>query len=293
MADGSWLRALEDLLRRPSFDTSQEWCNHAIKAVQKKYGDKISIDAHRESFLQFGMNTDVVQDQESNISSLPAGVTTENLLTVNSISRLSTSDASFTGNIFVEGFKFVGDDLIFVSQTITADGQNKVPLDTDLVVVTHMENADETLFSSLTDLVVIYEDTAISGGIPIDDSKVHLLFEALHRQSLRAATAFSSTNYGLITHFYGDLNKSTPPAVTADVIVRVKQFGAGFGRRPGGLKTALIRSLSSNGRNGFDLPMKPFFIVPKNSIILMNVLTSNMNISLSAGFNVITAEVIP
>ena len=127
--------------------------------------------------------------------------------------------------------------------------------------------------------------------MPDDASKIHLIFEALNRKSLRAAAAFAGDEYGLITHFYGDLNKDMPPATTADIIVRVRQFGEGQGRRPGGLKTELIRSVTSDGRNGFDLPMIPFFIVPKNSIVLMNTISTRANSSLSGGFNVITGRV--
>lgn len=291
MAD-SWLKQVQDLLRRPSFDAIDTWCNHAIKTVLGRYGDNISMDLDRESFLQFGMNVDVDQDVETNISDLASGVNQVAILASNTIDTLSTTDAAFTGDIYIEGHEIVGGNLLFVTQTITADGQNKVLLDTPLLVVNKAENADATLYSSLSDEVFIYEDTAISGGIPDDETKVQLIFEALHRQSLRAAAAFSSTQYGLITHFYGDLNKQQPPTTTADILVRVQQFGEGQGRRPGGLKTQLIRSVTSAGRNGFDLPMEPFFIVPKNSIVVMNVISSIAGISLSGGFNTMTGQVI-
>lgn len=286
---GSWLRQVQELLN--SFDSTDQWCNHAIKTILRRYGDTISIDFKRDSFLQFGMNTDVDADVETNIADLSDGVSRVPILSANLIDTLSTSDASFVGEILIEGYKIVDGDLFFVEQLATADGQNKVTLDTPLLLATSAENADETLFSDLSDEVFIYEDTAISGGVPDDEAKIHLIFEALHRQSLTAAAAFAGDEYGLITHFYGDLNKGMPPATTADILIRVQQFGTGQGRKPGGLKTELIRTVYSDGRNGFDLPMTPFFIVPKNSIIVMNAIASTNNVSLSGGFNVISGRV--
>ena len=286
----SWLRQVEGLLN--SFDTTEQWCNHAIKAISKKFKDNISMDLDRESFLQFGMNTDVDADVETNIDGLSPSVTQVAILSTNLVDTLSTTDASFDGEIFIEGHRIDGGELISEQQVVTADGQNKATLDPPLLFITSAENNDETLFSSLTDKVIIYQDTDITNGVPDDETKVHLLFEALHRKSLRAAAAFAGNEYGLITHFYGDLNKGMPPATTADIIIRVQEFGEGTGRRPGGLKTELLRTVYSDGRNGFDLPMTPFFIVPKNSIIVMNTIGSSNNISLSGGFNVITGRVI-
>jgi len=291
MAGQSWLRLLQQLLSNPSVDAQQQWTNHAIKVIKDQYGDVVSADEKRKSVFKFGMNEEVIQNVESDITRLPAGVSREVPLDSNLIDTLSTTDASFTGDIFIEGHQLINDELLFVTQTVTADGQNKVSLDIPLITATQAENADETLFSSIDDEVIIYENGVITNGVPDNTDLVHLIFSADHRQSLRAATAFSSEDYAMITQIYGDINKQTPPASTADILLRVRQFGEGFGRIPGGLKTKLIRSVSTTATNGFDFQPRPYIIIPKNSIVQLTCISSNTGVSMSAGFNTILARI--
>lgn len=286
----SWLRRLERLLDKPTFDRTEPWCNIAVKFILDTFGDRVSVDSKRLSEINFGMNEDIVQDTETNISNLPAGQPQEFILAANLIDTISTTDNSFTGDVFIQGHRIDGGDLIAVDQIVTLNGQNKVAIPIPLLIVDTAEDADEDLFSSLSDLVIIYEDTAISGGAPTDGSKVHLQFEALHRRSLKASATFGAKEYGLITQFFADINKKT--AATADILIRIRQLGAGPGRRPGGFKTRIIRSVSSTATNATHFEMRPYVIVPKNSIVTMNVIASKSQVSLSAGFNVITAGVI-
>lgn len=290
MAGRSWLRLLQELLSNPSVDAQQEWTNHAIKVIKCQYGDNVSADDKRKALLKFGMNEDIIQNVETDVAQMVGSAVRTQLLNDNLVDTISCSDAAFDGDVYIEGHKIVDGNLIFVTQTITVDGQNKAPLDIPLIIATRAESADETLFSSLDDVIYIYMDGDINLGVP-DDDLINLTFNAFHRQSLRAATAFSFEDYGLITQIYGDINKQSPPTSTADILLRVRQFGDGFGRRAGGLKTKLIRSVSTSATNGFDFQPRPYIIIPKNSIVLLTTISSDSGISLSAGFNTILAKV--
>lgn len=82
------------------------------------------------------------------------------------IDTISSSSGSDTQTLLIDGLDA---DYNRVQQFKALNGQNKVFIDTPLMRVNNIQNVTAT---SLLGGVYIYEDTAISGGIPTDLTKV-------------------------------------------------------------------------------------------------------------------------
>lgn len=266
------------------------WIQHAIREVQNTYGDDISVSAKKKSLLKFGQN-EGVGTSESTIMEFEGTETSETYVSSNAIDSLICTDNAFAGDIYIEGHTISGTDLTFASQTVTASGQTRVAFGTALARVTRMECADADTFAApSTDKVYAYENSAATSGVPDDDTKTHCIMSANERQSKKASTAISSVDYALVTRIYADMNKKT--SALADVRFKVRELGSGTGRRPGGFKTKLIRTLNTSGSGAFIFEPVPYLIVPKNSDVLMTGLASTTAVSISAGFDSVLASVI-
>ena len=273
-------------------DRMDFWVRHALAEIQGGYGDICTVSGKLKSLLKFGQN-EAVGTSEATIMEFAGSETSETYATLgtNPVDSLSCTDASFVGDIYIEGHVDDGaGNLSFSTQTVTATGQTRAPLTTNLARVTRAECADETAFSATTtDKVYVFENGALTDGVPDTASNVHLVMSAIERQSKKASTAISSSDYALITKIYADINKKT--GALADIRFRVRSIGVGTGRRPGGFKTKLIRTLNTAGVSGFEFEPRPFIIVPKNSDVIMTGVGSTTGVSISAGFDSILVKV--
>lgn len=266
------------------------WIQHAIREVSNTYGDTISVSSKKKSLLKFGQN-DAVGTSETTIMELAGSEVAETYVATNAIDSLICTDNAFTGDIYIEGHTISGSDLTFVTQTVTASGQTRVAFGTALARVTRMECADTTTFATpSTDKVYAYENGTDTGGVPDDATTVHCILSASERQSKKASTAISSVDYCIVTRIYADMNKKT--AALADIRFKVRELGSGTGRRPGGFKTKLIRTLNTNGTGSFDFVALPYLIIPKNTDIIITGLASTTAVSISAGFDAALASVV-
>lgn len=92
------------------------------------------------------------------------------------ITHISSSSASDTGLMLVEGVSYP--DWYNVSFLVTLQGQTKVALPTPLARFNYARSC-----CNLVGDVYIYQDTAISGGIPSDLTKVSGYVSSLYNQS--------------------------------------------------------------------------------------------------------------
>ena len=144
----------------------------------------------------------------------------------NSIDTISSSNASDTEVVNVEGHTMSGGDRTFVVQQATLNGQNKVTLATPLNRLTRIAHAQE----SSTDLVgeiYGYEDTTIVAGKPSDTTKIHITVPAGENQSEKASTSISSQDYWIVTKISAGYLEKTGSNI-CDVRIEVREQGGVF-----------------------------------------------------------------
>lgn len=231
------------------------------REIQATYGDYVSIDKKAKSLIKFGKSAALSTNTLETVWSVGGN---ETYISTNDISFISSSSASDTEQVTIEGHTVLNGEFTFVVQTATLNGQNAVGLTIDLARVSRMYNSDST---ELVGRVVVYENATLSGGIPTDATKIHIDIPAGFQQSFKAATTFSNTDYFIMTGFYGAVSAKVSAAV--DFYVEIREAGKVF--LPKGSFTA-----SSTG-GASDISLDPAIIVPKNADIRIRAETVTNN----------------
>jgi hypothetical protein len=231
------------------------------REIQDTYGDYVSIDKKAKSLIKFGKSAALSTNTLETVWSVGGN---ETYISTNDISFISSSSASDTEQVTIEGHTVLNGEFTFVVQTATLNGQNAVGLTIDLARVSRIYNSDST---ELVGRVVVYENATLSGGIPTDSTKIHIDIPAGFQQSFKAATTFSNTDYFIMTGFYGAVSAKVSAAV--DFYVEIREAGKVF--LPKGSFTA-----SSTG-GASDISLDPAIIVPKNADIRIRVETVTNN----------------
>ena len=246
------------------------------REIQQTYGDKVSIDRKAKSLIKFGRSAQLGTDGLETVWTCGDD---EVYVTDNTISHISSSSASDTQEITIEGHTISGGEFTFVIQTATLNGQNTVALTTDLARVSRIYNSDST---ELVGRVVVYENTTISAGVPTDATKIHIDIPAGFQQSFKAATTFSKNDYFICTGFYGAVSSKQSGSV--DFYPEIRQAGKVF--RQAGCFTA-----STNG-GAADIVLDPPLIVPKNADIRIRCETETNNLVVFGIFKGYIAKVL-
>ena len=234
----------------------------AEREIEATYGDRVSIDRKAKSLIKFGRSAELGTTGLETVWTVGGD---ETYVSSNSISYISSSSASDTQQITIEGHTVNADgEFTFVVQTATLDGQNAVALDTDVARVSRAYNSDST---ELVGRVVVYENATVVGGIPTDATKIHIDIPLGFQQSFKAATTFSKDDYYLVTSFYGAV--SAKQAAAVDFYVEIRDKGKVF--LPKGCFTA-----SSTG-GAADINLDPAILVPKNADIRVRCETETNN----------------
>lgn len=247
---------------------------HAVMTIADIYGDKVTVKP--KTLLKFGRSEQVDNSTYTTLMELPSGVLNEVYATGNTIDTISSSSASDTGTVIIEGHTLSGSDLTFVSQTATLNGQNKVTLTTPLYRATRLANtgaADEV------GDIYVYEDTAIVSGVPSDGTKVHVMIKAANQnnQSFKASTSISSQDYWIITQAFASINTKAGSPI-AEIQIQVRQFGGVF-------RTAAIASVGVGGSSWAGFSFDPVIIVPANADVRMRALGSAAGLNVSGWMN--------
>jgi len=246
------------------------------REIQRTYGDKVSIDRKAKSLIKFGRSAQLGTDGLETVWTCGDD---EVYVTDNTISYVSSSSASDTQDVTIEGHTVSNGEFTFVIQTVTLNGQSAVALDTDIARVSRMYNSDNT---ELVGRVVVYENATLSGGVPTDATKIHIDIPAGFQQSFKAATTFSDSDYFICTGFYGSVSAKQSGSV--DFYPEVRQTGKVF--RQAGCFTA-----STNGGPA-DITLDPPLIVPKNADIRIRCETETNNLVVFGIFKGYIAKVL-
>jgi hypothetical protein len=231
------------------------------REIQSTYGDVVSIDRKAKSLLKFGKSAELTANTLETVWTVGGN---EAYISDDGITHISSSSASDTQEIRVEGHTISGDDLTFVVQLVTLSGQTPVALNTGLARISRISNNSGT---ELVGRVVAYEDTATTNGVPTDETKIHIDIPLGFQQSFKAATSFSKEDYYVMTGFYGAVSAKQSAAV--DFYIEVKKPNGVF------LQTACFTASSTGGNS--DISLDPAIIVPKNSDVRVRCETTDNN----------------
>ena len=178
---------------------SDSWISQAINEVERQDGVSTSVSIEKQSITRLGRNLDMAADTQeiiwnvgTNDEILPAAGT-------NPIDRIASSSASDVETVLLLGH--VSDALgnkTFTVQTVTLTGQTPVVLGTALHrVVDVSRNAPPPLVGN----VYVYENSAVTAGVPNDLTKVHAKIDAVlgFQRDNKAAITNSSDVYFFVT----------------------------------------------------------------------------------------------
>ena len=222
----------------------------AEREIEATYGDRVSVDRKAKSLLKFGKSAELGTSGLETVWTLGGN---ETYVSSNDISHISSSSGD-TQEIYVEGHTVDDGEFTFVTQTATLSGNTKVSLDTPLARVSRVSNNGST---EVVGRVVVYEDTTVSGGVPTDETKIHIDMVDGHQQSFKAATTLSKEDYYVMTGFYGAV--SAKKSAAADFYIEIRNPNGVF------LPKACFTASSTGGNS--DISLDPAIIVPKNSDI--------------------------
>lgn len=249
----------------------------AEREVLSTWGDNVSVLAKAKSLFKFGRNEDVDTAARETIWAQGGD---ETYVATNLIDSVSSSSASDTGTIGLEYHTVTGTgasaQFTFGVQTVALNGQTRVALPTPCARVSRGYNASALNFVGD---VYVYENTAITAGVPTDDTKIHMKLPAGDSQSFKAATTLSNSDYLFVTSVYASVRRGT--SAVADMQLEIREVGGVFRPR-------LSFSVSQSG-GAFYMPIEPYIIVPKNADVRITAATNTNNTQIDAGLNGVLA----
>lgn len=241
--------------------------DYALREIEKTYGVHCSYDKKAKQLIKFGKNTALTTAWQTvwNVGG------NETLPTSNVQAYISSSNDDDNQICIVEGHKFDEDgNKVFVTTTVTMDGQVKTPLPaTEMCRWTRLINNDSTDFQGT---VYVYEDDTVTDGVPQTPAKIHLKTDGSNNQSLKCASALSNVDFFVISALTGGVNRQNSRSV--DFAFQVALAGKVF-------RTIFPFSAhSTSGTRDIDLPV--CLIVPRNADFRMRAISSGADTQVEA-----------
>lgn len=250
----------------------------AIAQIKTLTGDDVRVTTGALGLLKFGTAT--VSTANQTVATLGDGEVHETYVSDNLIDRISSESAADTQDVTVQGHTIADGVFTYVSQTVTLTGQTPVALPTPLAR-TQRAFVAETETTSLVGPVWVYQDGAVTGGKPTDDTTIHLSINAGNNQTRKAASTLSDGQYLIVT------------SVTATVL-RAQAAAVDFAweyRAPGSVfRTAFVYAVNSAGASYIVRPFRPFLIARPNGDIRVTASSSANNTPIAATYQGIYAN---
>ena len=251
--------------------------SHVERECREK-GVRVSFARKAKGVNKFGQNLDIDASVQEMVWTTGGF---ETLPTTNAIDSLSSSSASDTMDVVIIGHTVsgTGEDAVYteVVQTATVSGQSKVTLATPLARVERAYNDSGT---QVVGNITIYEDTAISGGVPTDDTKIHIEVGTAE-QSYKAALTVPDGEYLAITTLTLGVKKQQ--SATVDFVLQVANAGKVFRTR--------AHATSSRDSGSVQRQFDPPLVVDPNSDVRILATSSAANVEVSVMFDGYYAEV--
>lgn len=193
------------------------------------------------------------------------------------IDSLSSSDNGDVVDIEVQGLDA---DYNLVVQTITLTGQTRVPLTTNLIRVFRLKNVGSV---DLVGYVYCYENTALSGGVPTDTTKVRAVIENGNNQTEMAVYTVPAGKTAFVRSWFA---ASAGSNKVTNYIIRLKArpFGQVFQLKH--------RSAIGNASPIQHLYVEPSRFTEKTDLVITAQLTATgvTGASVSAGFDIVLVD---
>jgi hypothetical protein len=262
------IREIEQMFggwQRRTYEVPDGKLVQAEREIQATFGDVVSIDKKAKSLIKFGKSASLPINSFQTIWTVGGN---EVYVSDNTITHVSSSSALDTQEVTIEGHTVSGtgfdQEFTFVVQNVITTGQTPVALTTPLARTSRMYNNNG---QELVGRVVVYEDTPVVGGIPSDQTKIHLDIPTGFQSSFKAATTFSNEDYYILTGAYGAVSLKQTAAV--DFYLEVRLPGRTF------RQVALFTASSSGG--AFNVEFDPSIIIPKNADVRLRCESSSNN----------------
>ena len=262
------IREIEQMFggwQRRTYEVPDGKLVQAEREIQATFGDVVSIDKKAKSLIKFGKSASLPTNTLQTIWTVGGN---EVYVSDNTITHVSSSSALDTQEVTIEGHTVSGtgfdQEFTFVTQNVITTGQTPVALTTPLARTSRMYNNNG---QELVGRVVVYEDTPVVGGIPSDQTKIHIDIPTGFQSSFKAATTFSNEDYYILTGAYGAVSLKQTAAV--DFYLEVRLPGKTF------RQVALFTASSSGG--AFNVEFDPSIIIPKNADVRLRCESSSNN----------------
>jgi hypothetical protein len=252
----------------------------AEREIQATFGDVVSIDKKAKSLLKFGKSAELAANTIETVWSHGGH---EVYVQDNLIDSISSSNIADNEEIYLECHTVEGtgtdQKFTFMTQTVSLNGTTRVPLPTPVARVSKAYNNNGT---ELLGAVYVYQDTALTNGVPTDRTKVHAHIPQGFQQSFKGATTFSDEDYYILTGGFGSV--SNKQAASVDFYLEVRAAGKIF--RQG----AAVSASSTGG--SWDIDLDPCIIIPKNADIRITCETATQGAVVFGSFKGYLAKVI-
>lgn len=236
----------------------------AEREIQATFGDVVSIDKKAKSLIKFGKSADLSANGTSTVWTVGGH---EVYVNDNLITHISSSSAADVYEVLLECHTVSGTGqdakFSFLTQTVTLQGQTKVALPTPVARVSQIFNNNGV---ELVGRVTVYEDVAITAGVPNDPTKIHIDIPAGLQGSFKAATTFSDEDYYVLTGGFGSVSLKQNAA--ADFYLEVREVGKVFVQRA---------AVSASSGGPWDIDLDPAVIIPRNADVRITVETDTNN----------------
>ena len=236
----------------------------AEREIQSTFGDVVSIDKKAKSLIKFGKSADLSANGTSTVWTVGGH---EVYVNDNLITHISSSSAADVYEVLLECHTVSGTGqdakFSFLTQTVTLQGQTKVALPTPVARVSQVFNNNGV---ELVGRVTVYEDVAITAGVPNDPTKIHIDIPVGLQGSFKAATTFSDEDYYVLTGGFGSV--SLKQSAAADFYLEVREVGKVFVQRA---------AVSASSGGPWDIDLDPAVIIPRNADVRITVETDTNN----------------
>ena len=236
----------------------------AEREIQATFGDVVSIDKKAKSLIKFGKSADLSANGTSTVWTVGGH---EVYVNDNLITHISSSSAADVYEVLLECHTVSGTGqdakFSFLTQTVILQGQTKVALPTPVARVSQVFNNNGV---ELVGRVTVYEDVAITAGVPNDPTKIHIDIPAGLQGSFKAATTFSDEDYYVLTGGFGSV--SLKQSAAADFYLEVREVGKVFVQRA---------AVSASSGGPWDIDLDPAVIIPRNADVRITVETDTNN----------------
>jgi len=236
----------------------------AEREIQSTFGDVVSIDKKAKSLIKFGKSADLSANGTSTVWTVGGH---EVYVNDNLITHISSSSAADVYEVLLECHTVSGTGqdakFSFLTQTVTLQGQTKVALPTPVARVSQVFNNNGV---ELVGRVTVYEDVAITAGVPNDPTKIHIDIPVGLQGSFKAATTFSDEDYYVLTGGFGSVSLKQNAA--ADFYLEVREVGKVFVQRA---------AVSASSGGPWEIDLDPAVIIPRNADVRITVETDTNN----------------